>query len=217
MPALILSPSLTALVCSALLSGAPHPQANHLSPTLVLPLPVAADSTDSLIKAAEATDQAETRRNNSYVYSHLPVASPRDTSRATIGNAHVLVDYGRPSKRGRAIFGSLVPYDQVWRTGANMATTLVTDKPLTIGTVNVPAGSYTLYTIPSASGWQLIINKENGQWGLTYHPEFDLGRTAMTVSTAKAPVEKFSIDFPSGKLRMQWDTTVAEVPIAEQK
>src|SRR5580704_8423860 len=101
------------------------------------------------------------------------ILSPRDTARATIGAAHVLVDYGRPSKRGRVIFGGLVPYGEVWRTGANAATILVTDKDLTIGHQTVPAGTYTLYTIPSASKWQLIINKEVGQWGLTYHQEFD--------------------------------------------
>src|SRR5580704_1818688 len=104
------------------------------------------------------------------------VLSPRDTARATIGKAHVLVDYGRPSKRGRVIFGSLVPYGQVWRTGANAATTFVIDKDLTIGAQTVPAGTYTLYTLPSASNWLLIINKQTGQWGTEYDQSQDLVR-----------------------------------------
>jgi hypothetical protein len=165
----------------------------------------------------QAQDQKQTAANNKYVASMGPIQSPRDTAHATIGAAHVLVDYGRPSKKGRAIFGGLVPYDKVWRTGANAATVLVTDKDLTIGNLSVPAGSYTLYTLPSASGWKLIINREVGQWGLTYHKEFDLGQVPMTVSSAKSPVEKFLIDFDGGKMRLQWDTTVAEVPVAAKK
>jgi Protein of unknown function (DUF2911) len=80
----------------------------------------------------------------------------------------VTIHYSRPSMRGRKIFGRLVPYDRVWRTGANAATSLQTDVDLTIGGANVPAGSYTLYTLPGANGWQLIINKQTGQWGTEY-------------------------------------------------
>ncbi|HXC25356.1 MAG TPA: DUF2911 domain-containing protein, partial [Gemmatimonadaceae bacterium] len=138
-----------------------------------------------------------------------------DTARATIGTAHVVLDYGRPSMRGRAIFGGLVLYGQVWRTGANAATVLKIDKTLKIDTLTVPPGEYTLYTLPSATGWQLIVNKEVGQWGLTYHPQFDLGRVPMTVATTTAnpPVEKFLIDFANGQLRLRWDTSVIQVPV----
>ena len=164
--------------------------------------------------ATQAQDQAQTQQNNQFVASNQnPILSPRDTARATVGGAHLLVDYGRPSRRGRAIFGALVPYGQVWRTGANAATVLKTDKALKLDTLTVPPGEYTLYTLPSATGWQLIVNKEVGQWGLTYHPEFDLGRVPMTITSTKTPVEKFLIDLPKGKLRLQWDTTVAEVPV----
>jgi hypothetical protein len=142
------------------------------------------------------------------------ILSPRDTTRATVGTAHVLVDYGRPSKRGRVIFGGLVPYGKVWRTGANAATTFVTDKDLTIGTQTVPAGTYTLYTLPSASSWLLIINKQTGQWGTQYDQSQDLVRIPMTVSSVKSPVEKFVIDFSQGNMRLCWDTTVAQVSIA---
>ncbi len=147
-----------------------------------------------------------------------PIPSPRDTTRGTVGAAHVLIDYGRPSKRGRQIFGGLVPYDVVWRTGANAATTFVTDKDLVIGTTPVPAGTYTLYTLPGASSWQLIINKQTTQWGTEYHQDQDLARIPMTVTTLPAPVEKMAIAIvPSGNagaLDIDWDTTRASVRIA---
>lgn len=176
------------------------------------------DDLQAKLKAAQEQDQAEAHQHRTVDLPSLgPIKSPHDTSRGTVGTAHVSVAYGRPSMRGRTIFGQLVPYDQVWRTGANEATLLTTDKDITIGGLPVPAGTYSLYTIPAQSGWQLIINREVGQWGLSYHEEFDYGRVAMTTSTAKAPVEKFLIDFPKGKLRMQWATTVAEVPVAQKR
>jgi hypothetical protein len=165
----------------------------------------------------QADDQAQTQSLNQMLAQSGPLASPRDTTRATIGSAHVLVDYGRPSKRGRVIFGDLVPYGEVWWTGANAATTLVTDKALMIGQQLVPAGRYTLYTLPDTSRWTLIINREVGQWGLTYHQEMDVGRVPMTVTSLKAPVEKFLIDCAGGQMRFQWDTTLVQVPIAEHK
>ncbi|HYR08943.1 MAG TPA: DUF2911 domain-containing protein, partial [Longimicrobium sp.] len=91
--------------------------------------------------------------------------SPRDTTEARVADARIYVDYGRPSMRGRPIMGALVPYGQVWRTGANEATTLVTDRALRVGGTDVPAGTYTLYTLPGESAWQLIINRQTGQWG----------------------------------------------------
>lgn len=168
------------------------------------------------LASTQAQDQAQTQQLNQFVASQGPLQSPRDTARATIGHAHVMIDYGRPSKRGRVIFGGLVPYDSVWRTGANAATVLKTDRALRLDTLQVPAGTYTLYTIPSATGWQLIVNKEVGQWGLIYHPEFDLGRVPMTVATTAAapPTEQFLIDLVKGELRLHWDTTLVHVPIA---
>jgi hypothetical protein len=147
-----------------------------------------------------------------------PIASPRDTTRGTIGAAHLLIDYGRPSKRGRAIFGGLVPFDSVWRTGANAATTFVTDRDLLIGTTPVPAGTYTIYSLPGKTSWLLIINKQNGQWGTEYHANQDLARIPMTVSTLGAPVEKMAIAVvpagAKGTLDIEWDTTKASVPIS---
>jgi hypothetical protein len=146
-----------------------------------------------------------------------PILSPRDTTHATVGSAHVLVDYGRPSKRGRVIFGGLVPYDAVWRTGANAATTLVTDKPLMIGGTEVPAGTYTLYSIPSTTAPQLIINKQTGQWGTVYQQSMDLARVPMKNATLSSPVEKFEIAIKDGALHLLWDTTDMSVPIAEKQ
>jgi len=143
-------------------------------------------------------------------------ASPRDTTRAVVAGANLIVDYGRPSKRGREIFGGLVPFDRVWRTGANQATHLVTDKPLMFGSTMVPAGTYTLYTLPTADGWHLIINRQTGQWGTTYDESQDHARVAMQVATLPDVVEQFTIKIESvsggGVLRLEWDKTVASIP-----
>src|SRR5688572_20070107 len=144
--------------------------------------------------------------------------SPRDTTAQTIGPAHLLVDYGRPSKRRREIFGSLVPYDALWRTGANEATHFRTDRDLTIGTIRVPRGTYTLWTIPARDGWTLIVNRQTGQWGTDYDKTQDLGRTQMKVAPLSEPVEQFTIAIEPARngsrvLAMRWDTTQATVPI----
>lgn len=146
------------------------------------------------------------------------LASPRDTTRATIGGAAVLIDYGRPSRRNRVIFGELVPWDQVWRTGANAATTLVTDRDLTIGGTAVPAGTYTLYTLPSRTGAKLIINKQHGQWGTDYDVQQDLARLDLATKPLADAVEQFTIALePKGKtdgvLRLSWEKTAWEIPI----
>ncbi len=145
----------------------------------------------------------------------LGVLSPRDTVRAAVGGASVTVDYGRPLKRGREIFGGIVPWGKVWRTGANAATQLATDRDLVIGGVAVPAGTYTLWTIPDRTGWKLVINRQTGQWGTEYHPEQDLARVDMETGSAPTPVEQFTIsvasEAPGGRLQLAWDRTVASV------
>jgi hypothetical protein len=146
-----------------------------------------------------------------------PLLSPRDTARGTVGAAHVLVDYSRPSKRGRQIFGdsALVSYGKVWRTGANAATTFVIDKDLTVGGTAVPAGTYTLFTIPTATGWTLIVNKQTGQRGTDYSQAQDLARIPMTVTTLSSPVEKFEISVgDDSMLHLRWDTVDAAVALA---
>ena len=147
--------------------------------------------------------------------------SPRDTVHAMIGNAMVMVDYGRPHQRGRRIFGDVVPYGQVWRTGANAATQLITDHALVIGGTTVPAGTYTLWTLPSASGAELIINRQHGQWGTDYDPKQDLVRLPLTQSALASPMEQFTIRIdPSGStggtLRLQWEGTEYSIPFTVQ-
>jgi hypothetical protein len=144
------------------------------------------------------------------------VLSPRDTIRATVNDAHVLVDYGRPSVRGRTIFGDVVPWGVVWRTGANAATQLVTDKELTFGSSIVPAGTYSLFTIPSTNGWLLIINKQHGQWGTMYDQTKDLTRIPLETKSLPNLVEQLMFDVSSqeghGVLSFKWERTMASAP-----
>lgn len=146
----------------------------------------------------------------------LGALSTRDTVKVSTGGAAMWIDYGRPARRGRSIFGMVVPFGQVWRTGANAATQFKTDKPLQMGASTVPAGFYTLWTIPQADGWKLVINSETGQWGTEHKPDKDLYTVDMAVSPLAQPVERFTITVdPSahgGVLNMDWDTTRASVP-----
>jgi hypothetical protein len=150
--------------------------------------------------------------------AHGPMGqlSPRDTVRARVGPAHLLVDYGRPRKRGREIFGNVVPWNQVWRTGANAATQFTTDLPLTMAGANVPAGSYTIWTLPSPTGAKLILNRQTGQWGTEYDSTQDLVRVALEPERLPAPVDQFTIGVDStssgGVLRLEWDRTGFFVP-----
>lgn len=134
----------------------------------------------------------------------------------------VSIDYHRPSAHGRKIMGGLVPYGQVWRTGANEATTFVADTDLTVGGATVPSGKYTIYTLPSENGWKLIINKQTGQWGTKYDQSQDLVRVDMQAGKTKAPVEEFTISFQrsggeSAKLKLEWENASATVDVQERK
>jgi hypothetical protein len=145
-------------------------------------------------------------------------ASPRGTAEITLAGKKITIDYGRPSMRGRKIFGELVPYGQVWRTGANEATHLTTEAALEVGGVLVPAGKYTLYTLPSEGGWKLIINKQTGQWGTEYNQKQDLARVDMKKELIQIPIEQFTISFlPKGgdgaTLRLDWEKTRAQVDL----
>src|SRR2546426_2858430 len=156
----------------------------------------------------------------SFTNRPLGQLSVRDTARASVGGAAVWVDYGRPLKRGREIFGNVVPWHTVWRTGANAATQFNTTSDLVIGGAAVPAGMYTLWTLPTPSGWKLIINKQTGQWGTEYHAEQDLVRVDTKVETLAAPVEQLVIGFepsPTGAtLTVSWDKTKVSVPVAKK-
>jgi len=116
----------------------------------------------------------------------------RSTSHS--GPAHLLVDYGQPHARGRTVYGELVPFDQVWRLGANMATHLRADLDIRMGGLRVPQGLYTLYLIPRPDGADLIVNRATGQWGTVYYGERDLGRVPMRVRELPDPVESLTMN-----------------------
>lgn len=144
--------------------------------------------------------------------------SPHETVELTLNGKKITVTYGRPSMKGRKIMGGLVPYDKVWRTGADEATVLTTEADLMIGSLEVPKGSYSLFTLPSESGWKLIVNKVDKQWGaFSYDEKQDLGRTDMKVGKTNEPVEQFTItlakDGDSGVMKMEWENTSASVDI----
>jgi hypothetical protein len=133
----------------------------------------------------------------------------------------ITVDYSSPRMRGRQIFGGLVPYNEVWRTGANDATTFDTTANLSVEGTEVAAGNYTLFTIPTREKWTLIINKKTGEWGIPYHYESEeLARVPMQVSQTSAPVENFTITFSqsggSCTLLMSWENTQASVEFKEK-
>jgi hypothetical protein len=138
--------------------------------------------------------------------------SPPATATVTLAGSNITIKYHTPHLRGRHIGGpEIVPWNQVWRTGANPATTLITPVPLHIGNLLVPAGTYTIYTLPTPTKWMLIINKQTGQWGTEYHQEQDLGRVEMKSKTI--PIQEvMSISFndikkDSAELHIRWETT----------
>jgi hypothetical protein len=140
--------------------------------------------------------------------------SGRGETTVQTGGARVTVNFGTPAVRGRGIWGALVPYGQVWRTGANEATHLETDRDLVLGdSLVVPAGRYTLYTIPEANGGTLIVNRQTGQGGTTYDAARDLGRVRLTSRPLQAPQELFNIALDPGLLRLQWADRELVVPM----
>jgi hypothetical protein len=142
--------------------------------------------------------------------------SGRDTLKATVGGANLTVDYGRPRRRGREIFGNVVPWNQVWRAGANAATGFTTDADLLMAGVVIPKGSYTLFVFPSPEGSKLIVNRQTGQWGTAYDARQDLVRLDMASEQLAQTVEPFTIAVePQGQggvLRLRWDRTQFSVP-----
>ena len=145
------------------------------------------------------------------------VLSPRDTVKVdNAGGAALMIDYSRPAKRGRTVIGGiLVPYGEVWRTGANAATQFRTDKALDFGGTVVPAGFYTLWSLVTPTSWKLIVNSETGQWGTAHKPEKDLYTLDMKVSSLPQVVERFTISVDptatGGVLNLDWDTTRASI------
>jgi hypothetical protein len=149
-----------------------------------------------------------------------PLPSPPATASVTVAGGTIDIHYNTPHMRGRKIMGELVPYGQVWRTGANPATTLITSVPLKFGDLLVPAGTHTIYSLPSPDTWQLILNNQTGQWGLTYDQAQDLGRIPMKAKPMTAPQEVMSITFEnttanSTELHVRWETTDRYVTITK--
>lgn len=145
--------------------------------------------------------------------------SPRAMEEIAVGTGQVQVEYSRPFAKGRKVFGGLVPWGKVWRTGANAATTLKTNVDLTLGDVVVPKGTYTLYTLPGEKAWKLIVNRQTGQWGTEYDPKMDLARVGMKVETRADTLEAFTIsllpeDAFRGSLRISWERLTLSVPYA---
>lgn len=146
--------------------------------------------------------------------------SPAASATCDLGGGKTIkTDYSSPRTKGRKIYGDLVPFGEVWRTGANEATTFVTGTDVVVGSKTVPAGSYTIFTVPNAEKWTLVINKKTGEWGIPYKYESDeLARVDMKASKLPAPVENFTIAYDKMgggcAMRIDWETTRASVNIS---
>ena len=154
-------------------------------------------------KIAERFEAMETKTGT------IKELSVRDTMRAQIGNATFKVDYSRPLMRGRKLLNGILPYDYVWRTGANAATQFTTTVPVKIGGLKIPSGTYTLWTVPHQNSVELIVNKQHGQWGTEYNSKLDLGTTQLTIQERSTPIEEFTIsilpnDSNHGTLIIEW-------------
>ncbi|HEV7389318.1 MAG TPA: DUF2911 domain-containing protein [Gemmatimonadaceae bacterium] len=144
--------------------------------------------------------------------------SPRDTVRSSIGDASIAIDYSRPLARGRVLLGNVIPYDRVWRTGANAATQFTTSVPVRLAGIQLAAGTYTLWTVPHQNGVDLIVNGQSGQWGTQYDRSRDVGKAPMQSATLSTPVDQFTIsvaasDRRHGTLTMEWGSFRWTAPI----
>lgn len=153
-----------------------------------------------------------------------PRLSPKDTAKITLNDLDLKVEYNRPSKRDREIFGALVPFDKVWRTGANEATTFQTNKDLMIDGMLLKKGKYTLWTVPMKNSWKVMFNSKDYKWGVNekmepmWDPNFDVIELEVPKQDIDETVEKFTIAFDNKtgnlKLTMAWDQTLIEIPVA---
>ncbi len=151
------------------------------------------------------------------VYAQQPPVVPRDSAEVIIAGKRISVSYGRPSMNGRKIMGDYVPYNRIWRTGSGKSTTLATDADLELGGMEIPRGSYALYTFPTETQWKLIVNKQTGQWGTIYNPQQDLARITMEKRTLPSPIERLTFVLEragnnSGILRIEWERTSLSLP-----
>jgi len=165
-----------------------------------------------LVAAATVTVHARQDKSNR--------PSPPASAKCDLpGGKSITVDYSSPRAKGRKVFGGLVPYGEPWRTGANEATTLVTTADLMVGGKHVPAGSYTIFTVPNKDKWTLIVSKKTGEWGIPYPgADMDLIRADMNASATSAPVDNFTIAFDKGDkdctLRIEWESSRATIAIS---
>jgi hypothetical protein len=157
------------------------------------------------------------------IAANAQVASPpaRATCKFADGKT-IAVHYSSPRMRGRKIFGDLVPFGEVWRAGADDATSFVPNVDVIVGGKNVPAGKYTLFTLPTATKWTLIVSKQIGEWGIPYPGErYDFARTEMKISKLHSSLENFTISFDQAEtsctMKLEWETTRASIDITEKK
>lgn len=153
--------------------------------------------------------------SGTYLYAQEQRASPPKVSKASVKGNDVTINYSSPYKKGREIFGGLVPYDKVWRTGANEATTIELSKDAKVGGIDVKAGKYALFTIPGESEWTIIINSNAGQWGAyDYSESQDIGRFKVSAKSLDEEAESFTIDVNNGGIvSLRWDKTKVDFKI----
>ncbi len=152
-----------------------------------------------------------------------PRLSPKDSAKIELNDLDLKIEYNRPSKREREIFGALVPFNQVWRTGANEATTFETNKDLRIEGLSLPKGKYTIWTVPMEDVWRVMFNSRQYEWGVNekmepmWDPNYDVVEIEVPVKKLDTTVEEFTIAFDNTtgnlKLTMAWDSTLIEIPI----
>ena len=158
----------------------------------------------------------------------MPLAdrtSPYDSVAVPLGDARGVVCYGRPSMKGRTIFGDLIPFGQLWRTGANEPTTIHLPVAATIAGIAVEPGSYSLYTVPGETEWQVVVNRSTSQWGIEGQyagvESQEIGRASVPAERIESPVETFTIgSAPAGangaELILEWENTRVRVPITRR-
>ena len=143
--------------------------------------------------------------------------SPAETAKFDQNGLTVQVDYCRPYKKGREIFGKLLPYGQVWRTGANEATIFEVKQDIKVGDKTLKSGKYTLWTVPNADKWTIVLNSETGQWGKMYDEKKDVLRLDVPVGNTAESMEQFKVDFAAveggADMVLSWDNTEVKVPI----
>ena len=149
------------------------------------------------------------------IHPHPAIVNKLDSIRATIGMTTIKLRYSRPTVRGREIFGRVVPWDRFWRTGADAATKISLDRPLWFNGKELPAGEYSIFTMPSLKGWSIMFNKDAEIWGTEYNPDHDALRVPMSAERLPAPVELLTIDIlptgDGGTIGISWDTWKAVI------